>query len=182
MNAYIPLLVVGLLARYTNLLALSSPWDTLASPWIILMLCGLVIIEMLADMTPARQPRQRPDPDLHPSRCGSHRLCSQRQCCDRRQPGAGLGGRSACGRDGSPHQIRGGTSGRHSHYGRYGQHPRQHRGGCYLHGAIHRCGRPADPHWDPAGRHCVICCLAHLETDEQGRTLIYNAHGYKLRF
>ena len=52
LNAYIPLLVVGLLARYTNLLALSSPWDTLASPWIILMLCVLVIVEMLADMTP----------------------------------------------------------------------------------------------------------------------------------
>lgn len=52
LNAYIPLLVVGLLARYTNLLALNSPWDTLASPWIILTLCVLVILEMLADMTP----------------------------------------------------------------------------------------------------------------------------------
>ncbi|HKI54037.1 MAG TPA: DUF4126 domain-containing protein, partial [Anaerolineales bacterium] len=29
------------------------PWDTLASPWIILMLCVLVIIEMLADKIPA---------------------------------------------------------------------------------------------------------------------------------
>lgn len=53
LNAYIPLLIVGLVARYTNLLQLSSPWDTLASPWIILMLCGLVIIEMLADKVPA---------------------------------------------------------------------------------------------------------------------------------
>ena len=53
LNAYIPLLVVGLLARYTNLIALNQPWDTLASPWIILMLCGLVIIEMLADKVPA---------------------------------------------------------------------------------------------------------------------------------
>jgi len=52
LNAYIPLLVVGLLARYTHLIALNSPWDTLANPWIILMLCALVIIEMLADMTP----------------------------------------------------------------------------------------------------------------------------------
>lgn len=52
LNAYIPLLVVGLLARYTNLLALSSPWDTLSNPWILLLLCGLIIVEMLADMTP----------------------------------------------------------------------------------------------------------------------------------
>ena len=53
LNAYIPLLIVGLLARYTDLLHLSQPWDTLSSPWIILLLCGLVIIEMLADKLPA---------------------------------------------------------------------------------------------------------------------------------
>jgi len=53
LNAYIPLLVVGLLARYTELINLSKPWDTLANPWIILMLCILVIIEMLADKIPA---------------------------------------------------------------------------------------------------------------------------------
>jgi hypothetical protein len=53
LNAYIPLLVVGLLARYTNLIALNQPWDTLSNPWIILLLCILVIIEMLADKIPA---------------------------------------------------------------------------------------------------------------------------------
>lgn len=53
LNAYIPLLIVGLLGHYTNLINLTSPWDTLASPWIILMLCVLVIIEMLADKVPA---------------------------------------------------------------------------------------------------------------------------------
>jgi hypothetical protein len=53
LNAYIPLLLVGLLAKYTNLIQLSQPWDTLASPWIILLLCFLVIIEMLADKIPA---------------------------------------------------------------------------------------------------------------------------------
>ena len=52
LNAYIPLLVVGLLARYTSLIQLNQPWDTLANPWIILMLCVLVIIEMLADKVP----------------------------------------------------------------------------------------------------------------------------------
>jgi len=53
LNAYIPLLIVGLVARYTDLLKLSSPWNTLENPWIILMLCVLVIIEMLADKVPA---------------------------------------------------------------------------------------------------------------------------------
>jgi len=53
LNAYIPLLVVGLLAHYTKLINLTKPWDTLANPWIILMLCILVIIEMLADKVPA---------------------------------------------------------------------------------------------------------------------------------
>jgi len=53
LNAYIPLLIVGLLAKYTNLIHLNKPWDTLANPWIVLMLCVLVIIEMLADKVPA---------------------------------------------------------------------------------------------------------------------------------
>ena len=53
LNAYIPLLLVGLIGRYTNLMHLSEPWDTLTDPWIILLLCVLVIIEMLADKVPA---------------------------------------------------------------------------------------------------------------------------------
>jgi len=53
LNAYIPLLIVGLLGHYTNLIKLNSPWDTLSNPWIVLMLCILVIIEMLADKIPA---------------------------------------------------------------------------------------------------------------------------------
>ena len=53
LNAYIPLLLVGLLAKYTNLITLNQPWDTLANPWIILLLSILVIIEMLADKVPA---------------------------------------------------------------------------------------------------------------------------------
>ena len=47
LNAYIPLLIVGLIAHYApNTLSLTKPWDTLANPWIILLLCILVIIEM----------------------------------------------------------------------------------------------------------------------------------------
>jgi Domain of unknown function (DUF4126) len=53
LNAYIPLLVVGVLAHYTNLIKLSSPWDTLANPWVLIFLGVLLIIEMLADKVPA---------------------------------------------------------------------------------------------------------------------------------
>jgi hypothetical protein len=53
LNAYIPLLMVALLGRYTDLMHLTPPWDTLTNPWIILLLCVLVIIEMLADKVPA---------------------------------------------------------------------------------------------------------------------------------
>ncbi len=53
LNAYIPLLVVGVIAHYTDWITLNSPWDLLANPWILILLGILVIIEMLADKFPA---------------------------------------------------------------------------------------------------------------------------------
>lgn len=53
LNAYIPLLVVGVIAHYTDWITLSNPWDLLANPWILIVLGILVIIEMLADKIPA---------------------------------------------------------------------------------------------------------------------------------
>jgi len=54
LNAYIPLLVVGLIGHYfPDLMKLNQPWDAIANPWIILLLCFLIIIEMLADKVPA---------------------------------------------------------------------------------------------------------------------------------
>lgn len=53
LNAYIPLLVVALLARFTNLIHLKSPWDALASWWIIGILIILSLIEFFADKIPA---------------------------------------------------------------------------------------------------------------------------------
>jgi hypothetical protein len=53
LNAYIPLLVIGVLAHYTDLVKLGSPWDVLANPWILILLGILVSIEMLADKIPA---------------------------------------------------------------------------------------------------------------------------------
>ena len=53
LNAYIPLLMVALLARYTDLLKLNPPWDTLSSPWVIGLLVILLLIEVIADKVPA---------------------------------------------------------------------------------------------------------------------------------
>jgi hypothetical protein len=53
LNAYVPLLVVGVLAHYTDWITLNSPWDLLSNPWILILLGVLVIIEMLADKVPA---------------------------------------------------------------------------------------------------------------------------------
>lgn len=53
LNAYIPLLVVALLARFTNLLQLKEPWDALSSWWIIGLLVVLSLIEFFADKVPA---------------------------------------------------------------------------------------------------------------------------------
>ncbi|MFW5713899.1 MAG: DUF4126 domain-containing protein [Brevefilum sp.] len=53
LNAYIPMLVVSLLARFTNLITLSEPWQALESWWIIGLLAVLSLIEFFADKVPA---------------------------------------------------------------------------------------------------------------------------------
>jgi hypothetical protein len=52
-NAYIPLLVIGVIAHYTDLVKLNPPYDLLANPWILILVSVLLIIEMLADKLPA---------------------------------------------------------------------------------------------------------------------------------
>ncbi len=53
LNAYIPLLVVALLARYTSWLHLTPPWDTLTHGGVIAVLIVLATIEFFADKIPA---------------------------------------------------------------------------------------------------------------------------------
>ncbi|MGH2541851.1 MAG: DUF4126 domain-containing protein, partial [Ardenticatenaceae bacterium] len=53
LNAYIPLLVTGLVARYTDLLTLSGPFAALENPWVLVTLGVLLLIEMLVDKIPA---------------------------------------------------------------------------------------------------------------------------------
>lgn len=53
LNAYIPLLVVALVGRFTNLMQLEEPWNTLTNGWIIALLLVLSFIEFFADKIPA---------------------------------------------------------------------------------------------------------------------------------
>ncbi len=53
LNAYIPLLVVALLSKFTHLITLNSPWNTLESWWVIGVLVVLSTVEFFADKIPA---------------------------------------------------------------------------------------------------------------------------------
>ena len=53
LNAYIPLLVLSLLAKFTDLINLDPPWDTLTNWWVIGVLVFLSLIEFFADKIPA---------------------------------------------------------------------------------------------------------------------------------
>lgn len=52
LNAYIPLLALGLLSRYTNLVDLPGDWQWLANGWVIAILAVLLAIEVVADKVP----------------------------------------------------------------------------------------------------------------------------------
>lgn len=53
LNAYIPLLVISLLSKFTDLITLREPWSALESWWIIGLLIVLSVIEFFADKFPA---------------------------------------------------------------------------------------------------------------------------------
>ena len=52
LNAWIPLLVVGLLARYTDLLTLPSGWEWLGDGWALALFTVLLAVELVADKIP----------------------------------------------------------------------------------------------------------------------------------
>ena len=53
LNAYVPLLVVALLAKYTKLIQLNDTWEPMTSWWVIGVLIFLSVIEFFADKIPA---------------------------------------------------------------------------------------------------------------------------------
>jgi cbb3-type cytochrome oxidase subunit 3 len=52
LNAYIPLLMIGLLGRFTNLITLPSGWQWLENGWVLSILVVLLAIEVVADKIP----------------------------------------------------------------------------------------------------------------------------------
>ncbi|HEX6497694.1 MAG TPA: DUF4126 domain-containing protein [Micromonosporaceae bacterium] len=52
LNAYIPLLAIGLLARYSHLITLPPTWQWLANGWVLAILAVLLAIEFVADKVP----------------------------------------------------------------------------------------------------------------------------------
>lgn len=53
LNAYIPLLSMGLLDRYTSLVNLPQGWAWLANGWVMAIIAVLLMIEIVADKVPA---------------------------------------------------------------------------------------------------------------------------------
>ncbi len=53
LNAYIPLLIVALTARFTSLIKLNAPFDILTNEWVIGALVVLLAIEIIVDKVPA---------------------------------------------------------------------------------------------------------------------------------
>lgn len=52
LNAYIPLLVMGALARWTDVLNLPAGWDFLENGWVLAVLAVLLALEVVADKIP----------------------------------------------------------------------------------------------------------------------------------
>jgi hypothetical protein len=52
LNAYLPLLIVGLIARFTDLIKLNEPYSILTNEWVLGALTVLVLVEALVDKVP----------------------------------------------------------------------------------------------------------------------------------
>jgi hypothetical protein len=53
LNAYIPLLLLGLLSRFTDLVTLPQGWIWLENGWVMAIVAVLLIVEVVADKIPA---------------------------------------------------------------------------------------------------------------------------------
>src|SRR5690348_9956405 len=53
LNAYLPLLTVGLLGRYTSLIHLEGPYALLTNPVVLLIIAVLALIDFIGDKIPA---------------------------------------------------------------------------------------------------------------------------------
>jgi hypothetical protein len=53
LNAYLPLLTIGLLARYTDLVRLNPPYDLLSNPTVLILIAVLALLDFVGDKIPA---------------------------------------------------------------------------------------------------------------------------------
>jgi hypothetical protein len=53
LNAYIPLLALGLLSRFTDLVTLPHGWAWLENGWVMTIVAVLLVVEIVADKVPA---------------------------------------------------------------------------------------------------------------------------------
>jgi Domain of unknown function (DUF4126) len=53
LNAYIPLLALGLLSRFTHLVTLPHGWAWLENGWVMTIVAVLLVVEVVADKIPA---------------------------------------------------------------------------------------------------------------------------------
>ncbi len=53
LNAYIPMLMLGLLARFTDVVNLPQGWAWMENGWVLAILAVLLVIEVVADKIPA---------------------------------------------------------------------------------------------------------------------------------
>ncbi len=52
LNAYIPLLILGLAGRFLDFVDLPAQWQWLSNPWVLVILGVLLVIEIVADKIP----------------------------------------------------------------------------------------------------------------------------------
>ncbi|MCF4122862.1 DUF4126 domain-containing protein [Antribacter sp. KLBMP9083] len=52
LNAWIPLILLGLLSRFTDLVELPGAWSWLENPWVLWILGVLLVVEVVADKIP----------------------------------------------------------------------------------------------------------------------------------
>lgn len=53
LNAYMPLVIVGVIGRWTTLINLPEAWSWLTEPWALILFGALLIFELVADKIPA---------------------------------------------------------------------------------------------------------------------------------
>jgi hypothetical protein len=53
LNAYIPMLLMGLLSKFTSLITLPSGWTWLENNWVMAVIAVLLAVEIVADKIPA---------------------------------------------------------------------------------------------------------------------------------